>query len=63
MLFSIVDMYYIWLMVLPFWEILLNIIIIVLADVIAFNSIGRCYCQWIVADDMPLRLMLLPIVY
>ena len=28
-----------------------------------FNSIGRCYGQWIVADDMPLRLMLLPIVY
>ena len=36
MLFYIVDMYYLWLMVLPFWEILLNIIIIVLADVIAF---------------------------
>ena len=28
-----------------------------------FNSIGRCYGQWIVADDMALRLMLLPIVY
>ena len=28
-----------------------------------FNSIGRCYGQWIVADDMPLKLMLLPIVY
>ena len=47
------------------WEILLLIILLFIqADVIAFFiSIGRCYGQWIVADDMPLRLMLLPIVY
>ena len=25
--------------------------------------IGRCYCQWLVADVIPLRLMLLPIIY
>ena len=28
-----------------------------------FNSIGRCYSQWLVADVIPLRLMLLPVIY
>ena len=28
-----------------------------------FHFVGRCYCQWLVADVIPLRLMLLPIVY
>ena len=28
-----------------------------------FYSISRYYCQWLVADVTPLRLMLLPIVY
>ena len=35
------------LMLLPFW----------------YNFIGRCYSHWLVADVIPLWLMLLPIVY
>ena len=27
-----------------------------------FYCIGRCYCQWLVADVIPPRLMLLPII-
>ena len=57
--------------VIAMWEMLIHIIIEVDVNLIVWYRlmllplyfIGRCYCQWLVVDVKPLRLMLLPIVY
>ena len=53
--------------VIAIWETLVHIIIFCYFRLMLlpfyFHFIGRCYCQWLVADVIPLRLMLLPIVY
>ena len=67
MLFHNIDIYYFMADGIAIWEILFKYQYLLYFRLMllpfGFSFIGRCYNQWLVADVIPLRLMLLPIVY
>ena len=65
-LFQNIDIKYFWLILMPFGRHYFKYDYIVIGCcycLFVFKFIGRCFNQWLVADVMPLGLMLLPYVY